>query len=777
MRFSLKTLAGLLTVMASWFGGQYGRARAAEAGKGAVGVVVSAKGPPLERFAADQLADYIKKVYGIDAARLDDPDGFRGTRYLIGSPRTDPRITNALGPNAWPAVSDQGIVIKHVRYDGQPAMVVGGGSPVATLWAVYELVERWGVTYLLHGDVLPARPDMQALVNPTVPKQDVVMEPTMRVRWWRTVNDFACGPESWGMADYRVVLGQLAKMKFNRIFMSLYPWQPFVDPVVKGVRRKEAHLWYKYHYPITEDMPGRKLFGNVEEFWNPDLPRKASFEEFVAAGQKLCHGITELARSLGMQCGVTASLTEYPLEFAPLLKDPKPVHQLANMTIGPGPQTDIDDPDMTSLAGAFLQAAVNTYPECDFVLLGMPEFRAWSGHYERAWKALDAKYGIEKVYPLAKVLDQAGKRTGYPGGAERALQEVRGDIVALYFYDRLITQLGVLKETQRPDIKVVYNCVAEELFPILPKMMRPGWELLNIVDYTASRVLARRGVLRSLPGKEVPASLIFTLHDDNVGVLPQLTTGSLAQLMEAMAAAGWAGFSTRYWLIGDHDLSVGYIARAAWEPSLKVEEFNRRQIGEVCGEAAVPAMVQAVQELEKQTLALEGPGLGLTFPVPGMIMQHWRRGMLPDYLVEVRNGYRTALELVRKADRARRATLGEPGSRARSAAADEYLGYWMGRFAFGAGYIDTIEATFRAASAQADAEEAKKAGKSQEYKAKLRGAAKLADQAERTARQMIEAFAHVARDQSDRGTIAILAEYVWRPLRDKARQLNVESSK
>ncbi len=762
-------------LMAMFF---YGRKATAEEPSAAkVGITLGADVSRLERFAADQLADYIRKVFGFVPDSVDDPLRYPGTLYLIGAPQTNPHVAKALGPTGWPAVSDQGIVIKRARLNGRPAMIVGGGSPVATLWAVYELVERWGVTYLLHGDVLPAKADVHAVVNLSVPEQDVVMEPVLRVRWWRAVNDFACGPESWGMADYKVVLGQLAKMKFNRIFLSLYPWQPFVDPVVKGIRRKEAHLWYKYHYPITDDMPGRKIFGNVEEFWNPDLPRGQSYEDFVAAGQKLCHGITALAQSLGMSCGVTASLTEYPLEFAPLLKDPKPVHQLANMTIGPGPQTDIDDTDMNELAGEFLKAAVNTYPECEYVLLGMPEFRAWSSHYERAWKALDAKYHIEKVRPLAAVLEQAGRRTGYPGGAERALQEVKGDIVALYFYDRLVTDRGALKDSRRPDIKIVYNCVAEELFPVLPKLMKTGWESLNIVDYTASRVLTRKEVLRSLPGKDVPASLILTLHDDNVGVLPQLTTGSLVSLLDVITPAKWAGFSTRYWLIGDHDLSVGCIARRAWDTTPTVDDLYRRQIGAVCGPEAVPAMLEAMHELEKLTLALEGPGLGLTFPVPGMIMNHWHAGGLPSYLVDTRRAYLNALDLVRKADRARRATQGQAGSRARSAAGDEYLGYWMGRFAFGAGYIDTIEATMQAAAAQTAAEEARKAGKANAGRARFAEAAKLAEQAEQNARRMIEAYAAVARDSSDRGAIATMAEYVWRPLRDKARQLKAEADK
>ncbi len=758
-------------------GSQDGMASEGRTRNAAVGIVVAPDAPRLERFAASELEGYVKKIYGIEADRVDDPARYRGALYLIGSAKTNPHVAKALGPAGWPKGSDQGIVLKRIRSEGRPGLVVGGGSPVATLWAVYDLVERWGVSYLLHGDVLPAEPDPHAVVGLTVPDGDVVIEPALKVRWWRTVNDFACGPESWGMADYRVVIGQLAKMKFNRIYLSLYPWQPFLDPEVKGIRRKAAHLWYKYHYPITDDMPGRRAFGDIEAFWNPDLPRGASYDDFVAAGQRLCRELIDLARGLGMQCGVTASLTAYPPEFAPLLKDPKQVHQLAHMTIGPGPATPIEDADITALASAVLKTVVDTYPKCDFVMLGMPEFRAWSDHYERAWRALDARYGIEKVRPLANVLEQAGKRTGYPGGAERAVQEVKGDIVALFFYDRLIRDLGVLRESKRPDVKVVYMNAAEELFPVLPRLVPRGSELMNFVDYTASRVVRRKEVLKQLPGREVPASLIFTLHDDNVGLLPQLATGSFSELLDVMIPAGWAGFSTRYWLIGDHDLSVGYIARAAWEPSLDPESFYRRQIRAVCGESAVPGMLEAMRELEAVTISLEGPGLGLTFPVPGMIMKFWRRGAMPDYLREARKSYQRALDLVRRADRARRATLGELGSRARSAAADEYLGYWMGRFVFGAGYIDTIETTCRAATAEADAQDAKKAGKTDAYKTKLAEAAKLTDQAVETARQMIDAYAHVARDQSDRGAIATLAEYVWRPLRDKAKQLHAEAQK
>ena len=44
------------------------------------------------------------------------------------------------------------------RLEGRDCLIIGGGSPQATLWAVYEFVERAGVRFLLEKDVLPEQP-------------------------------------------------------------------------------------------------------------------------------------------------------------------------------------------------------------------------------------------------------------------------------------------------------------------------------------------------------------------------------------------------------------------------------------------------------------------------------------------------------------------------------------------------------------------------------------------------------------------------------------------
>ena len=702
-------------------------------------VIVSENAPELERFAAEQLCDYLEKLFGLQTRPMSNVSAKAEALFLIGSLDTDLAVQGKMEENAFPPVGEQGFILRRVQFQGRPSLVLRGGSPRATLWAVYELVERWGVRYLLHRDMLPP------LDTFYLPDVDIVMEPTLSVRQWRVINDFACGPESWGMADYRPVLDQLAKLKFNRILLSVWPWQPFLHYEVKGVKRESATLWFDFHYPITDDMVGRHLFGDEEEFWNPDLPRGASYEAFTAAGEQLIHNLIDYAHHRGMECVIVATLTEFPPEFAPLLKDVQEVHQLAELTVVPSAETDIDDPALTELATAVLRATVDTYPEVDYVALGMPEFRQWSGLYERAWQALDAKYCISSQRPLDDVLTAATQRAAYPGGEERALQEVKGDIVALYFYDRLLNEIYGLKESRRPDMKFIYNSVAEELFPVLESLVPRGWETLNFVDYTASRIVKRREVLESVPSREHACSLIYTLHDDNVGLLPQLATGSLYELTQDLYRYGWAGFSTRYWLIADHDPCVTYLAKAAWEEGIRHEDVYRDQIRAVCGAGCIEDMLTTFREVEATTVALEEHGLGLTFPVPGMLTKHWTPQPMSDELVADRQGYQRALDA---AYRAREKA--QPSGQS-------YVDYWIGRLRFGIGYLDMIAAVRRAAIAEADQ--------------KPTEAIQHAGTALVTAREALEAYADVARDQSDRGAIAVMNEYVYRPLKEKVAAL------
>ena len=703
-------------------------------------IVIDPDAPEMEQFAASELGRYLQECFGAEVSIGREAVDSAEVLFLVGSPATNPAVRRATTRRAFPEVSDQGLVLRRLRQRGRRAFLVGGGSPRATLWSVYELAERWGVRFLLHGDVIPRRRTLW------LPDVNDVMEPEFPIRQWRVVNDFACGPESWGIADYQPVLDQLAKLKFNRIYAYIYAYQPFLHFACRDVTRSSGTLWFGFRYPITDDMIGRELFDDRAEFWNPDLPLGGEHDELAEAARQHVRAIMRYAKSRGMDSVVLAGTYEFPAEFGAVLGDFQYSRaQWGEITVVPGESVAPDDPALVDLAGSALRATIDTYPEADKLSLDMPEQRLWVASYERAWRALDDRYGIEQVASLESVLAEAATRTVYPGGAARAVNEVKGDIVNLYFYDRLLRDTDVVKDSSRPDINLIFDSVADELIPVLKAIVPPGSETQNFVDYTASNILRRPGVLAKFPDESLPATLIFTLHDDNVGVLPQLTASSLHDLATEMKRYGWAGFTTRYWMIGDHDRTVSYLARTSWERTITPDEVSSDQISKVCGRGCVEDMLTVFHEVESATVILEQHALGVTFPVPGMMLRHWTDEPFSSGLVEVRDCYSRALKAARSAG-----TKTVQSGR-------EYVNYWIGRLEFGIEYLNAVELVRRAARADAGGQGG--------------NAAELAGEALDTVRRAIEAQVRVARDQSDRGAVAVLNEHVYRPLRGKLEEL------
>lgn len=206
---------GLLTIVAA------AERNAALGGGPRVDIVVVPGAPRLERFAAEELETILERLFEVDAATGAKPVEDSAARIFIGCPKSNPALAKAVDGD-WPELSDQGIVLRRLKAS-KPTLVTGGGSPVATMWAAYELGERLGVRYLLDRDVFPPKQKWQGL-----PELNLVMEPNMRIRCWRLVNDLADGPVSWSLEENRRFLRQMAKMKYNRIHASLWPTQPFI---------------------------------------------------------------------------------------------------------------------------------------------------------------------------------------------------------------------------------------------------------------------------------------------------------------------------------------------------------------------------------------------------------------------------------------------------------------------------------------------------------------------------------------------------------------------
>ena len=700
---------------------------AAQAGP-TVHVIIGKEAPPLERLAADELVGQFKQLFDSDVVITNAVPGDAKNVVLIGSPKTNPAVKTAAGDN-WSQLSDQGIVLKSVADSTTPQLIVGGGSPVATLWAVYELGHRHGIRYLLREDIFPDDAELK------LTGVDVVMEPTLRTRTWRTVNDFAIGPESWGLADHQRLLRQLAKMKFNRVMISVYPWQPFVHFDFGGVAKQTGVLWYGETYRVDGDTPGKTAFGGAETFQNQDFVGAETYEQRIAAGTKLLRGIIEQSHRLGMTAGLSISPLEFPREFAAALPGAELARGLRNMTIRPAAKNTPDDPVLQRIARTQIEAYLKTYPNLDALYLTLPEFPDWTEHVDDAWKRLNERHDLGDVTLDALVAAAANRQLVASGN--RGANALKGNIVGLAFLNGLIEEITPLAGDR--SLQLVITQVDPELYPILDRILPKNAATLNFIDYTARRIVQNRDTLSKVPAGRIPSSLILTLADDNVGVLSQSATRNIDELVGDLRKHGWDGFSTRYWMLAELDQTVHYLSRASFDENVTARSAHDDLFATICSNTAVSDRLWlGFSHIEAATNLIDENDLGFAFPVQGMLMKHYRAEPIPPWWEEMTEQYTQAMiELYRSHD----------GTHPR---ARKTLFYYAKRSEYVLEYLGCVKALREAAIAQQEGD--------------TDAAIEKFEVAIESLYNAMDTLADVVRDPSDRGLIAVLATHAYQPL-------------
>jgi len=702
-----------------------------------VSIVVGVDAPPLERFAADELARQLTEVFADVAATVaTSPAADVQQLILIGSPDSNPHIKAALG-DQWPTLSDQGLVIRTLTGGQKSTLLVGGGSPVATLWAVYELGHRCGIRYLLRCDILPNEKRPLDLTG-----HDAVMEPELRVRTWRTVNCFAIGPESWGLADHEKMLAQLAKMKFNDVMVSVWPWHPFLSYEFDGVKKETALLWFGEEYPLDGETAGKKAFSGLKKFENPDFAGLTTPEEMMSAGITHVRGIIDAAHRFGMTAGICLSPLEFPREFQTVLPGSRVAKGVKDLTIIPGAEQGPQDDTLLRLVNMQLGALRDTYPEIDALYLTMPEFPEWDQHADAAWDLFSPRLKDRGV-TLDGLIASARER-GLIASGDRGERALKGNLVALAFLEHFATNDPFKNEARlsRPHgrpLDLVIADVDSALFPVLDAVLPQNAVAMNFVDYTARRVVANRELLRTVPADKVRSRLIMTLADDNVGILPQSSLQSLGTLANDLQELKWEGFSTRYWLTAELDPTVYYLSRASWQRGAQPKDVFVELFTTITGKpSAADRLWLAFEHLEAATNLIDEHDLGFTFPVPGLMLKHSADAPAPEWWAEAVEHY---TEYSNELYRAHGAS--NPPAR-------KLLFYYAKRSEYVLDYLAAVQAVREAAIAKA-------AGDQEKSLEQLEAAITATY-------NCINTLSDVAHDQSDRGLIAVLNAYAYRPL-------------
>lgn len=196
--------------------------------------VIGGKATPMDKLAAEQLSKDFHALFdaetSVQAALPKDATNV----VLIGHPQSNAAISG----DGWPKLTAQGHILKSTKQ----GLIVGGGSPLATLWAASELSHRFGIRHLLSGDVMPVEKPAFKLEG-----FDVTLEPKILVRGWSMFNGSATGGESWTKDEQLALLRQLVKLKFTNLLLP-------------------SHVIPPTSLPVDGDTAGRKAFGGANQF-------------------------------------------------------------------------------------------------------------------------------------------------------------------------------------------------------------------------------------------------------------------------------------------------------------------------------------------------------------------------------------------------------------------------------------------------------------------------------------------------------------------------------
>jgi len=702
-----------------------------------VSIVVGPAVAPLEKAAAEQAAEQFQKLFGVETTIGDSVPADAGPLVLIGSPDSNPAVDELLA-GIWPRVSDQGIVLKSFDHNGRKGLVLGGGSPAATYWSVCEFGYRQGLRFLLRGDVFPQETQPLKLDG-----HDVVLEPALRVRTWQTVGNLPIGPESWSVADQRQLFVQLAKMKFNRVLLSVSAWQPFVDYKFRGVQKETGELWYGERFPVGGDTPGKVAFQGAEVFENPDFAGKSTYEQRTKAGIAHLRGLIDAAHAAGLSVELSICPLEFPPELAGALPGLRVSQGLRDRGAVPGPEQNPLDPALKELSRTVVRAYLDTYPNLDALCLRLSEHAEWEQQAEGAWEQLSRDRDLAGQ-SLAQVLSAAEKRPLSASGklGERA---ARNSVASLAFLNALTQDESLLARKDGGRVALTIAGVDPALYPLLDRVLPAGAGALHTIDNTARRAAENRSLLAQVPAEKVPSRLVLALADDRVGILPQSSTQSVALLAGELARLKWEGFSARCWIVGEQDPAAHYLSRAAFEPGLSPRQAHDGLFVALTGkQAASDRLWRSFDQVEKATELIDRNDLGFAMPAPGMMMKHYASDPAPSWWKEMTAHYvESSNELYRSHDAA------DPRSR-------RLLFYLAKRSEYVLEYLAAVDAVRAAGIA-----------------AKKNDAEALLTQLETAVEQLynsLDTLSDVARDQSDRGLIALLAEYAFRPLARQAER-------
>jgi hypothetical protein len=581
-------------------------------------VIVAGQGE-FYRFAGQELQRYFKAFSGVELEILTPEEARKRPKdwgwVLVGGPQANELVREAASRKLvdFEGLKADGFILRTLRLEGRRALVAGGNDDAATLYAAYDLLERYGAVFLLTGEILPEKKPELALRD-----FDVRSAPAFRRRGLLQTFNYP-NQSIMSMGEERKFLDQMAKMKMNYLQIWWADYQPYLKYEYHGETKLMGDMSWKDGGYVLNQNSGRWTLGGLynssdmkvgqeqfkkagiyPRFAAPEYQHIENNEQAFEAAEKYLHATIAYAASRKIKVWLTMDAAEVVPNLG----------RYTTRTVafpfypGWGAFMCPDNPVSLELNENRLKSLLQTYPEAEGYFLALPEYYPVCNQNEKD----------RQLY--------LNLRSQYPGEAE-ARAVFGGDIPqdnntlidsnsgSVYFLQKFMEA----RDRMAPKAKLGIGGLGRlYLWPYLHKMFPTS---VPFTDMESSGVWTPTGVpMEKFGGMGDRERILQNRIDDDASMLGMQFNANLYykdQVLEGGLKYGLAGFASQVNRPRGTETNTKFMAEGEWNPHLTPQEFYRNYATRIFGERALPRMLKAFDTLEKNEEHLGWNGRG-NFP-------------------------------------------------------------------------------------------------------------------------------------------------------------------
>ena len=496
---------------------------------------------PLEKHAVEEFAKYATMMTGVEPERAGEaaPDGGKIVVSVGKSAAAQSLIEQGL-VSVPDDLGEDGFILKSVETEGQRCLVLLGGSPRGTLYAVYHYLETLcKVGFFWDGEQVPRLDQIPVdgidiVERPRFPVREYMMDCEYTSYWW--------GWEEWKREVDWAAKHRINLMSSNFDFTATWRrvWKKFgVDVPATGLTAPPFHPWAGWHK------------------WDIKPPYPEDFQEAIA---DLCKKFVDYGRSLGIKMApdYRGFLGQVPKEFYEAYRDKARFIDIPWWKFGPG---------------KFIYPTEPLYKE------------VWKAYLEEYIK----RFGTDHIYAAQTFSEmEAGKTPEEQketdiANAISALEIVRSVDPEGTLFTQSWTWLNK-KMWPKANIKAYLDAYPDEAM-VIWELTGPGGQQHKDLDYYFGK--------RWLLGFLVCLAGQVSLHGD----LPDII-----KRVQAVAAEPKAdrclGIAVQPEALHHNHMHFDLLYRLGWNPmSIEVESFLADYSVRRYGKESAPKMIRCLREL------------------------------------------------------------------------------------------------------------------------------------------------------------------------------------